>query len=169
MSKKALPITVMAGGCVSFNFLPDRTRNGNCTCVQPNTIWRSSPLRFGRYLNNDDAKLVSSRIFESNVKVAVLPGGASISRFIPLFPYQKRPQATRLGFAGIWRTCYVKLLCIQPLKWLYEGSGGGEIRTHETFRPSGFQDRRNQPLCHPSKNTRSRDREFITPLLHYSK
>jgi hypothetical protein len=30
------------------------------------------------------------------------------------------------------------------------GSGGGEIRTHETFRPSGFQDRRDQPLCHPS-------------------
>src|SRR5262249_27503632 len=30
-------------------------------------------------------------------------------------------------------------------------SGGGEIRTHETFRPSGFQDRRDQPLCHPSK------------------
>ncbi len=28
--------------------------------------------------------------------------------------------------------------------------GGGEIRTHETFRPSGFQDRRDQPLCHPS-------------------
>jgi hypothetical protein len=28
--------------------------------------------------------------------------------------------------------------------------GGGEIRTHEAFRPSGFQDRRNQPLCHPS-------------------
>jgi hypothetical protein len=32
--------------------------------------------------------------------------------------------------------------------------GGGEIRTHETFRPSGFQDRRDQPLCHPSgRNT----------------
>jgi hypothetical protein len=31
------------------------------------------------------------------------------------------------------------------------GRGGGEIRTHEAFRPSGFQDRRNQPLCHPSK------------------
>src|SRR5438067_8791954 len=29
-------------------------------------------------------------------------------------------------------------------------SGGGEIRTHEAFRPSGFQDRRDQPLCHPS-------------------
>src|SRR5438045_5647995 len=28
--------------------------------------------------------------------------------------------------------------------------GGGEIRTHEAFRPSGFQDRRDQPLCHPS-------------------
>ena len=31
-----------------------------------------------------------------------------------------------------------------------EAGGGGEIRTHEAFRPSGFQDRRNQPLCHPS-------------------
>jgi hypothetical protein len=28
--------------------------------------------------------------------------------------------------------------------------GGGEIRTHEAFRPAGFQDRCNQPLCHPS-------------------
>ena len=31
-----------------------------------------------------------------------------------------------------------------------QSGGGGEIRTHEAFRPSGFQDRRNQPLCHPS-------------------
>ena len=29
-------------------------------------------------------------------------------------------------------------------------SGGSEIRTHERFRVSGFQDRCNQPLCHPS-------------------
>ena len=29
--------------------------------------------------------------------------------------------------------------------------GRGEIRTHGTLRPSGFQDRRNRPLCHPSK------------------
>jgi hypothetical protein len=35
--------------------------------------------------------------------------------------------------------------------------GGGEIRTHETFRPSGFQDRRIQPLCHPSLETGSRE------------
>src|SRR5262245_20539684 len=105
MSKKALPITVMTGGCISFNFLPDRTRNGNCTCVQPNTIWRSSPLRFGRYLNNDDAKLVSSRIFESNVKVAVLPGGASISPVLsPCFPIRKdlRQQGwVSLEFGGL--------------------------------------------------------------------
>jgi hypothetical protein len=32
-----------------------------------------------------------------------------------------------------------------------KGYGGGEIRTHEAVRPSGFQDRRNQPLCHPSE------------------
>ena len=35
----------------------------------------------------------------------------------------------------------------------YEENGGGEIRTHEAFRPSGFQDRRDQPLCHPSGKT----------------
>src|SRR6266566_9836673 len=34
---------------------------------------------------------------------------------------------------------------------LTEAGGGGEIRTHEAFRPSGFQDRRIQPLCHPSR------------------
>ena len=28
--------------------------------------------------------------------------------------------------------------------------GGGGIRTHGTLRLSGFQDRRNRPLCHPS-------------------
>ena len=31
-----------------------------------------------------------------------------------------------------------------------DGSGGGGIRTPGTFRLSGFQDRRNRPLCHPS-------------------
>src|SRR5438132_10789713 len=38
-----------------------------------------------------------------------------------------------------------------------EGGGGGEIRTHEAFRPSGFQDRRDQPLCHPSQEANSRE------------
>ncbi len=28
--------------------------------------------------------------------------------------------------------------------------GGGRIRTHETFRPNGFQDRLLQPLGHSS-------------------
>ena len=28
--------------------------------------------------------------------------------------------------------------------------GGSRIRTYEGFPPSGFQDRRNRPLCHPS-------------------
>ena len=48
-----------------------------------------------------------------------------------------------------------------------KGSGGGEIRTHEAFRPSGFQDRRDQPLCHPSgaANSRSQIHYSITPLL----
>jgi hypothetical protein len=40
-------------------------------------------------------------------------------------------------------------------QWHFENRklkpGGGEIRTHEAFRPSGFQDRRDQPLCHPSR------------------
>src|SRR5437899_1943210 len=48
-----------------------------------------------------------------------------------------------------------------------EESGGGEIRTHEAFRPSGFQDRRDQPLCHPSG--RICGPKFITPLLRFSK
>ena len=43
--------------------------------------------------------------------------------------------------------CYAIVPCLSA----YEGSGGGEIRTHEAFRPSGFQDRRDQPLCHPSR------------------
>jgi hypothetical protein len=41
--------------------------------------------------------------------------------------------------------CFLVLLEQVP-----KSGGGGEIRTHETFRPSGFQDRRDQPLCHPS-------------------
>src|SRR5216683_1036308 len=51
--------------------------------------------------------------------------------------------------------CYV----IAALPPSYEGRGGGEIRTHEAFRPSGFQDRRIQPLCHPSER-KSRSREL---------
>lgn len=31
------------------------------------------------------------------------------------------------------------------------GSGGGGIRTHDTFRYTGFQDQRDEPLCHPSE------------------
>jgi hypothetical protein len=51
---------------------------------------------------------------------------------------------------------------------MHEESGGGEIRTHEAFRPSGFQDRRDQPLCHPSEWC-LHDCKLITPLLHDSK
>src|SRR5260370_20687124 len=52
----------------------------------------------------------------------------------------------------------------------YEGSGGGEIRTHEAFRPSGFQDRRDQPLCHPSDLSECAwTEQFITRLRHYAK
>jgi hypothetical protein len=49
-------------------------------------------------------------------------------------------------------------------------SGGGEIRTHEAFRPSGFQDRRDQPLCHPSDLSECVwTEQFITRLRHYAK
>ena len=33
---------------------------------------------------------------------------------------------------------------------ILKNGGRGRIRTHETFRSNGFQDRRNRPLCHPS-------------------
>ena len=33
--------------------------------------------------------------------------------------------------------------------------GRGRIRTHEPFRVSCFQDRRNRPLCHSSKNEKA--------------
>ena len=36
--------------------------------------------------------------------------------------------------------------------------GGGGIRTHEAFRPAGFQDRSHQPLDHPSS--------FALPFWH---
>jgi hypothetical protein len=51
---------------------------------------------------------------------------------------------------------------------MHEESGGGEIRTHEAFRPSGFQDRRNQPLCHPSGNVINDRVGSIAALLHPS-
>src|SRR5713101_7224631 len=44
---------------------------------------------------------------------------------------------------------------LKATRW--QKRGGGEIRTHEAFRPSGFQDRRIQPLCHPSRKIRSRE------------
>ena len=46
-----------------------------------------------------------------------------------------------------------------------EAGGGGEIRTHEAFRPSGFQDRRIQPLCHPSRKKFGRENCAIALLL----
>jgi len=72
MSKNALPITVIMGGRAIFSFLPDRTRNGNWTCAQPKTIWRSSHHCGCRYLNHDDARLAASRIGKGDLKVAVL-------------------------------------------------------------------------------------------------
>ena len=46
---------------------------------------------------------------------------------------------------------HVLLLTTSPIGTQNLDGGGGEIRTHEAFRPSGFQDRRNEPLCHPSR------------------
>jgi hypothetical protein len=75
MSKNALPITVIMGGWAIFSFLPDRTRNGNWTSVQPKyNFAQLTPLRFCRYLNYDDARLIASRILQRYVKVAVLFG-----------------------------------------------------------------------------------------------
>ena len=51
-----------------------------------------------------------------------------------------KPLSFRSGVAASLFRCLLKKL-----------GGGGEIRTHEAFRPSGFQDRRDQPLCHPSQ------------------
>jgi hypothetical protein len=47
--------------------------------------------------------------------------------------------------------------------------GGGEIRTHEAFRPSGFQDRRNQPLCHPSGKLVIGDQQSVAKYSRNSK
>ncbi len=52
--------------------------------------------------------------------------------------------------------CYAKSSCFSASLAQVphnQGDGGGEIRTHEAFGPSGFQDRRNQPLCHPAGET----------------
>ena len=38
-----------------------------------------------------------------------------------------------------------------PFSSVDRDGGGGGIRTRETLRPVGFQDRCIQPLCHPSK------------------
>jgi hypothetical protein len=46
--------------------------------------------------------------------------------------------------------CYGVAAFTFSLRSKAKAGGGGEIRTHEAFRPSGFQDRRDQPLCHPS-------------------
>lgn len=59
--------------------------------------------------------------------------------------FKHRRTTANIG-SVVTRMCYA----IDRSCAVHEASGGGEIRTHEAFRPSGFQDRRNQPLCHPS-------------------
>ena len=72
MSKNALPITVTITGWLSFNFLPDRTRNGNWISVHPKyNFAKLTPLRFCWYFSYDDAQLVAARIGQTIVKVAV--------------------------------------------------------------------------------------------------
>jgi len=46
-----------------------------------------------------------------------------------------------------------------------ENGGGGRIRTHETFRTNGFQDRRDRPLCHSSNPTNN----LLTLIWSHSK
>jgi hypothetical protein len=45
-----------------------------------------------------------------------------------------------------------------------ETSGWGGIRTPGTLRYSGFQDRRNRPLCHPSDRSCIYTRAFYPGL-----
>src|SRR5262249_14595642 len=80
----------------------------------------------------DDASVVSSLILRHVAKCCrvssdrLLAFGYSLTKEKNLRRFRKRADFLRKG-------------------------GGGEIRTHEPFRPSGFQDRRDQPLCHPSE------------------
>ena len=66
-----------------------------------------------------------------------------------------------LHFGTFWRTLGRKwklsFFRYNPLKIRVLDGGGGGIRTHGTLRPSGFQDRRNRPLYHPSGNDGSRE------------
>ena len=45
----------------------------------------------------------------------------------------------------------------------HQRGGGGGIRTHGTLRLSGFQDRRNRPLCHPSSSLLRGTRAVFNP------
>ena len=66
-----------------------------------------------------------------------------------------------LHLGAYWRTLhfgpYLSFFRFNPLKIRVLDGGGGGIRTHGTLRPSGFQDRRNRPLYHPSENDVSRE------------
>src|SRR6266567_4472820 len=58
------------------------------------------------------------------------------------------------------RSCSARVFAANqrsPIETRNLDGGGGEIRTHEAFRPSGFQDRRDQPLCHPSTKSSVQD------------
>src|SRR6266481_8579403 len=74
-------------------------------------------------------------------------GVRSRSRGILTLRYRVPPIELRSNLHLLTRHEVVSNI-LQAARW--KKRGGGEIRTHEAFRPSGFQDRRIQPLCHPS-------------------
>ncbi len=60
---------------------------------------------------------------------------------------------------------YVAEKSLNPIDPAHNQNGWGGIRTPGTFRYSGFQDRRNRPLCHPSRIGKHRVFESRPPYL----
>jgi len=71
MSKNALPVTVMIGASVIFSLLPDRTWKGNFVRVQLKTTFRISHHSLLPGLQQQQSRLVASRICQRKVNVAV--------------------------------------------------------------------------------------------------
>jgi hypothetical protein len=72
LSKNALPITVIISSWISFNFPAgsDAKRKLNFRPTKYN-LGKFAPWRLCRYFSHNDARLVASRILESDVKVTV--------------------------------------------------------------------------------------------------
>ncbi len=45
----------------------------------------------------------------------------------------------------------IRNLVVYPLAYEGNSGGGGEIRTHDTLRYTGFRNQRTRPLCDPTK------------------